>query len=43
MSAPLWISAEIATAVGGVASTDFAVSGVTFDSREVGAGDLFIA
>ena len=39
----LWTSAEIATATGGTASTDFAVSGVAFDSREVGPGDLFIA
>lgn len=40
---PLWTSAEIARAVSGVASVDFAVTGVAFDSREVGAGDLFIA
>ena len=40
---PLWTSAEIAEAVGGVASGDFEVRGVTFDSREVEAGDLFIA
>ena len=39
----LWTSAEIAAATGGTASADFAVSGVTFDSREVGPGDLFIA
>ena len=39
----LWTSAEIANATGGTASAEFAVSGVTFDSREVGAGDLFIA
>ena len=39
----LWTSAEIAAATGGRASTDFAVTGVTFDSREVRPGDLFIA
>lgn len=40
---PLWTAAEIAAATGGTASADFAVHGVTFDSREVGPGDLFIA
>ncbi|MBS0478753.1 MAG: UDP-N-acetylmuramoyl-tripeptide--D-alanyl-D-alanine ligase [Proteobacteria bacterium] len=39
----LWTSAEIAEATGGAASAAFAVSGVTFDSREVGPGDLFVA
>ncbi|MDQ3079851.1 MAG: UDP-N-acetylmuramoyl-tripeptide--D-alanyl-D-alanine ligase [Pseudomonadota bacterium] len=39
----LWTSAEIETATGGVASTPFEVTGVTFDSREVGPGDLFVA
>jgi UDP-N-acetylmuramoyl-tripeptide--D-alanyl-D-alanine ligase len=39
----LWTSREIAGATGGTASADFAVSGVTFDSREVGRGDLFLA
>jgi UDP-N-acetylmuramoyl-tripeptide--D-alanyl-D-alanine ligase len=39
----LWTATEIAAATGGAASTDFAVSGVAFDSREVGAGDLFVA
>ncbi|MDO6413491.1 UDP-N-acetylmuramoyl-tripeptide--D-alanyl-D-alanine ligase [Sphingomonas sp. BIUV-7] len=39
----LWTSAEIAAATGGSASADFAVSGVAFDSREVGPGDLFVA
>lgn len=39
----LWTSADIAAATGGTASGDFSVSGVTFDSREVGPGDLFIA
>ena len=39
----LWTSAEIAEATGGAASAPFAVSGVAFDSREVGPGDLFVA
>jgi UDP-N-acetylmuramoyl-tripeptide--D-alanyl-D-alanine ligase len=39
----LWTSDEIATATGGTASTQFEVSGVAFDSREVGPGDLFLA
>lgn len=40
---PLWTAAEIAAATGGTASGEFAVGGVAFDSREVGAGDLFVA
>ena len=39
----LWTSAEIEAATGGRASEPFEASGVTFDSREVGAGDLFVA
>ena len=39
----LWTNAEIEAATGGVASAPFEVTGVTFDSREVGAGDLFVA
>jgi UDP-N-acetylmuramoyl-tripeptide--D-alanyl-D-alanine ligase len=39
----LWTSDEIAAATGGAASAPFEVTGVTFDSREVGPGDLFIA
>ena len=39
----LWASDEIALATGGTASGAFEVSGVTFDSREVGPGDLFLA
>ncbi len=39
----LWTSAEIAAACGGDARADFEVGGVTFDSREVERGDLFIA
>ncbi len=39
----LWTSDEIALATGGKASAAFEASGVTFDSREVGPGDLFLA
>ena len=39
----LWTSDEIAAATGGRASERFEVSGVTFDSREVAPGDLFVA
>ena len=39
----LWSSSEIALATQGRASDQFDVSGVAFDSREVGPGDLFIA
>lgn len=39
----LWSSQEIADATGGTASQSFEVTGVTFDSREVGPGDLFVA
>ena len=40
---PLWTSVEIEQATGGRASTEFEINGVTFDSREVGPGDLFVA
>ena len=39
----LWTSAEIAAATAGTASAAFDVTGVAFDSREIGPGDLFIA
>ena len=39
----LWTSHEIAAATGGTASERFEVTGVTFDSREVQPGDLFVA
>ena len=39
----LWTSAEIEVATGGKASAAFETTGVTFDSREVGRGDLFVA
>jgi len=40
---PLWTGETIAEATGGALSAPFAVSGVAFDSREVQAGDLFVA
>ncbi|WP_375381589.1 UDP-N-acetylmuramoyl-tripeptide--D-alanyl-D-alanine ligase [uncultured Sphingomonas sp.] len=43
MADPLWTSDAVALATGGIASARFDVSGVTFDSREVGPGDLFVA
>ena len=39
----LWTSDEIAAATGGTASQPFEATGVTFDSREVQPGDLFVA
>ena len=39
----LWTSSEITTATGGAASATFTATGVAFDSREVGPGDLFVA
>ncbi|HMT44942.1 MAG TPA: Mur ligase domain-containing protein, partial [Chakrabartia sp.] len=39
----LWTSDEIAAATGGAASGAFVVNAVTFDSREVEAGSLFLA
>ena len=41
--AALWSSTEIAGAVKGTAVGSFEVSGVAYDSREVGPGDLFVA
>ena len=42
--APLWTSDEIVAATGGVLGRGaFAATGVTFDSREVRPGDLFVA
>jgi UDP-N-acetylmuramoyl-tripeptide--D-alanyl-D-alanine ligase len=40
---PLWTSDEISAATGGSSSGRFEVTGVTFDSREVKPGDLFVA
>lgn len=40
---PLWTAFEIAAATDGAVHGAFEASGVAFDSREVGPGDLFIA
>jgi UDP-N-acetylmuramoyl-tripeptide--D-alanyl-D-alanine ligase len=43
-TAPLWTAAEVLTATGGrLQGLAFEATGVTFDSREVKAGDLFVA
>jgi UDP-N-acetylmuramoyl-tripeptide--D-alanyl-D-alanine ligase len=42
-SVTLWTAAEIAAATGGTASGSFAAGSVTFDSREVIGGELFVA
>ncbi|HEX8402534.1 MAG TPA: UDP-N-acetylmuramoyl-tripeptide--D-alanyl-D-alanine ligase [Allosphingosinicella sp.] len=39
----LWTATEIAAATSGTVHGNFAVTGVAFDSREIGPGDLFIA
>jgi UDP-N-acetylmuramoyl-tripeptide--D-alanyl-D-alanine ligase len=39
----LWSAAEIAAATGGIASHHFQASGVEMDSRDVKAGDVFVA
>jgi UDP-N-acetylmuramoyl-tripeptide--D-alanyl-D-alanine ligase len=39
----LWTANEIAAATGGIVHGDFEASGVAFDSREIGPGDLFVA
>ena len=39
----LWTSAEIAAAVAGQSSGDFAVTGVSINSRSLEQGDLFVA
>ncbi|MDO8411149.1 MAG: UDP-N-acetylmuramoyl-tripeptide--D-alanyl-D-alanine ligase [Phenylobacterium sp.] len=44
MSEPLWTAQEIAQAVGGeIIGGDFALTGLSIDSRSVEPGDLFIA
>jgi UDP-N-acetylmuramoyl-tripeptide--D-alanyl-D-alanine ligase len=43
MSGPLWTAAEIAAATGGRAHGDFVADGVSFDSREIIGGELFVA
>jgi UDP-N-acetylmuramoyl-tripeptide--D-alanyl-D-alanine ligase len=40
---PLWTFEELLAATGGTATGHFDVHGVAFDSREIGAGDLFFA
>lgn len=40
---PLWTSEEVAKATGGTVHGGFTCEGVTFDSREVIGGELFIA
>jgi UDP-N-acetylmuramoyl-tripeptide--D-alanyl-D-alanine ligase len=40
---PLWTFDELVAATGGTPSGRFDATGVAFDSREIGAGDLFIA
>ena len=43
-SPSLWTAAEIASAVGGrLEGADFSASGVTYNSREIVPGDLFVA
>ncbi|MBI0534259.1 UDP-N-acetylmuramoyl-tripeptide--D-alanyl-D-alanine ligase [Roseomonas sp. KE2513] len=43
MSTPLWDSASLQAATGGEVPEGVTVSGVSIDSRAVGAGELFIA
>jgi UDP-N-acetylmuramoyl-tripeptide--D-alanyl-D-alanine ligase len=43
MTSPLWTAFDIAEATDGEVQGAFTASGVAFDSREVGPGDLFIA
>ncbi|MET0373142.1 MAG: UDP-N-acetylmuramoyl-tripeptide--D-alanyl-D-alanine ligase [Rhizorhabdus sp.] len=43
MTEPLWTAFDIAEAVDGEVHGGFSATGVAFDSREIGAGDLFIA
>ncbi len=40
---PLWTGTEIAAACNGEMTGDFSANGVTFDSREINGGELFIA
>ena len=43
MTEPLWTSADMEAATGGVASAPFAVSGLSIDTRTLQPGDLFVA
>ncbi len=40
---PLWTSAEAAAATGGKATRDFAITGISIDTRTLAKGDLFVA
>ncbi len=40
---PLWTHDEAAAATGGRATRPFAVTGLSIDSREIAAGDMFVA
>jgi len=43
-SSPLWTSAEIEAATGGsLSGTPFEATGITYNSREIVPGDLFVA
>lgn len=42
MSKALWTSADIAKATGGEANAEFAVSGLSIDTRTIETGDLFV-
>ena len=43
-SAPLWTAQEIAVATGGrIEGGDFTADGLTYNSREIGPGELFLA
>src|SRR5260221_9795721 len=43
MSKPLWTASEMTEATGGQASADFAVGGISIDTRTLEPGDLFVA
>ena len=40
---PLWTSAELRAATGGMLAAEVAISGVSIDSRSIAPGDIFIA
>jgi len=40
---PLWTAAELRAATGGTCADDLTVTGVSLDTRSIGAGDLFVA
>ena len=40
---PLWTAADIAAATGGTVHGDFSANGISFDSREIIGGELFVA